>query len=358
MPRATFWAYLTIFIGKSGRNGISAVGFLFSDRLLGSSVCPSSHLWHSVKKQLPYPRTEKNVALSYIWEYIPTHTKLKAESCVWIMDTIRRSIYNSLLKLFQPLVQILLKHGISYAEASELLKRAYVVVAETDFALENKKQTTARISVLTGMHRKEVTRLRELDFNDITMESLNRAARVISGWLSDSEFRTRGGTAAILPQQGKTASFSALSKRYSGDMPSRAVLDELLRCGAVSLDTSGAVCLKRKAYIPTDSDEQLLQVLGICTRDLLNTIAYNIAAEQGDTRLQLSVAYNNLSAQSVAEFKALSRNDCLELIEKYNQWLAKRDRDSNSNSDDDSSERWRSGLGIYVFEEMLEKGER
>ncbi len=69
---------------------------------------------------------------------------------------------------------------------------------------------------------------------------VNRAARVVSAWVGDQKYRDSRGRPASLPFENasaailQTESFSSLVAEHSGDMTPRAVLDELIRVGAVS----------------------------------------------------------------------------------------------------------------------------
>ncbi len=269
------------------------------------------------------------------------------------MSEIKIVIYQSILTLFKPLVRILLKYGISYQESAELLKRAFVEVAEKEFPIEGRKQSIARICVLTGLHNKEVKRMKSKFSNtDIEPEFLSRASRVISGWLSDKQFQTQSGKPAQLDFDGEPQSFVSLVKQYSGDMHPRAMLDELLRTGTVEISRSDKIRLVSQGYIPNKSDEQILEILGVCGKDLINTVAHNLNNDLAHSRLQLAVAYDDLSKETVDTFKAMSQKDAHELLNKLNGWLAQHDgKFSNENS---SSDRYRAGLGIYYFEEKIE----
>lgn len=280
----------------------------------------------------------------------PCYPSLQTVNHQRFMGKIQKSIVHAVFKLLRPLVRILLKHGISYGEFAEMAKMSFVDVAEKEFLIDGRKQSVSRVCVLTGIHRKDVNRLRErLTEQDIDLEPLSRAARVIGGWLSDSEFQTKAGHPAQLPFDGDTGSFAALVKHYSGDMPVRAVLDELKRAGTVSVTHTGKLKLSTEGYVPKKSDEQLIQVLGICTSDLLNTMSHNLNNKQSESRLQLAVAYNNLSKETVEEFKTLCERDSHHLINKYNTWLAERDRDRTG--EEMKGDRCRAGLGIYYFED-------
>ena len=94
-------------------------------------------------------------------------------------------LLTALLTLMRPLVRFLLARGIAFDSFVEVAKRAFIEVAEKDFGLPGKRQTDSRISVLTGLTRKEVARVRD-EAESLSMvadQRLNRAARVVSGWV-------------------------------------------------------------------------------------------------------------------------------------------------------------------------------
>lgn len=259
-------------------------------------------------------------------------------------------IARALARLLTPLVRILLRHGVSFGAFSDLLKRVYVTVAERDFTMPGRKQTTSRVAVLTGLHRKEVARLRRLpaDAPDAMDERYNRAARVLSGWLRDPDFRDASGEPAELALDTADG-FPALVQRYSGDMPARAVLDELERVGSVARTPGGGVRLVQHGYVPARDTAQKLQILGTDTRDLIATIEHNLEAPPEDARFQRKVSYDNVPEEHVQEFRALAARRSQELLEELDRWLAARDRDRAAGVE--GTGRVRLGLGIHQIEE-------
>ena len=75
---------------------------------------------------------------------------------------VKQVLIDALTQLLRPLVRITLRQGLSAEAFEEVVRRVYVDVAEKDFALAGKKQTTSRIGVLTGLNRKEVARLKKM----------------------------------------------------------------------------------------------------------------------------------------------------------------------------------------------------
>ena len=139
-------------------------------------------------------------------------------------------------QLLPPLVRILLRNGMAAKSFYEIAKETYVAVARDEFGIGEKQATISRIAILTGLTRKEVQALVDIPVQSARIQMFDeydRAARVMTGWLRDPDFGDGKGHPLPLRMVGKRQSFSALVKRYSGDIPVRAMLDELVRVGAV-----------------------------------------------------------------------------------------------------------------------------
>ena len=260
-----------------------------------------------------------------------------------------KALTAAVLRVLRPLVRILLRHGISYGTFSEIAKWVFVDVATEDFGIEGRKQSVSRVAVITGLTRKEVTRVQQLPRPDDadTIEQHNRAARVIGGWLRDPQFMN-GDQPATLHFENGESSFSELVRRYSGDVPARAILDELLRVGAVEKADDGRVRLLALAFIPQGSEADKLHILGTDAGALISTIDHNLTPDQGEPLYQRKVSYDNLPDEAVAAFRKLAAGEAQELLLKLNEWLAQHDRDVNP--DAEGTGRNEAGLGIYYFE--------
>ena len=120
--------------------------------------------------------------------------------------------------------------------------------------------------------------------------------------------------------EGKRASFSALIKRYSGDIPVRALLDELRRVGAVKQLKDGRICLLARGYIPRKGPVEKLKVLGSDTADLIATIDHNVYQKPTTPRFQRKVMYDNVPVEAAKEFQILAAAQGQELLEAIDRW--------------------------------------
>ena len=270
-------------------------------------------------------------------------------------DDAQKALRGALEQLLRPLCRLLLRHSVAFNAFADIAKRVYVDVALKEFSLPGKKPTTSRVAVLSGLTRKEVHRIIAEPVLDSSegFERYNRAARVLTGWGRDADFLDRRGRPRLLDFDGPM-SFAALVRRYSGDMPARSVLDELLRVGAVERDDEGRVQPVTHGYVPQHSAIDKLDILGRDVADLIETIDHNLLHGAGDPRFQRKVMYAAMPVDALPAFRKLSAVQAQALLKKLDRWLAERDVTPIAKGDDEAAERARVGLGIYYFEERLE----
>lgn len=272
------------------------------------------------------------------------------------METkIAKAITAAVTNILRPLVRLLLRNGIPYRTFSDIAKRVYVDVATEEFCIPGRKQSKSRVSILTGLSRKEVLRVRRLPAPDDLGAGgrYNRAARVIAGWVRDRRFDDGTGNPAELTFEGGASSFRDLVKTYSGDAPARAVLDELLRVGTVQRIPGGKIRLLERSYIPKTGEIDKIGILGVDASDLIATIDHNI--RRPDTPFfQRKVCYDNLPLEALPELKRKAADRGQALLESMDRWMSARDRDVNPGVP--GTGRNRAGIGIYYFQENYREG--
>lgn len=263
------------------------------------------------------------------------------------------TLHQIVLHILRPLIRILHRKGLAFGEFSLLARKAYVEMAEAALIQAEEKATTSRIAISTGLTRKEVAQLRQHDAEQlVSLARYNRSVRVIGGWINDPDFNTPEGKPMMLSLQGSHPSFESLVGRYSGDMPSRAMLRELLQTGVVSQADDETVSLVVDAYIPQGSETEKLSILATDLALLINSINHNLLCEADERRFQRKVSYDNLPIEVLPQFKQMVNEDAMALLVKLNTWLAQQDRDHNPKAS--GSGRMRAGVGIYYFEEAVQ----
>jgi hypothetical protein len=273
------------------------------------------------------------------------------------MGEIKKALYIAVLNILRPLIKILLRNHVPFGTFADLAKRVYVEVALEEFGIPGRKPSISRVSIITGLTRKEVGILKDPPAleNVEALERYNRGARVISGWVRDRFFWNNQGQPIDLPAEGKGASFNELVKRYGGDVPTRAVLDELLRVGAVERLEDGRIRLITRAFIPHTKEADKIRILGTDVRALISTIDHNLQSNQSDSFLQRKVSYDNLPAEALPELRAAATQKGQSLLEDLDGLISRHDRDVNPSSQ--GSGRKRASIGIFYFEEDAQQND-
>ncbi|HEV8691787.1 MAG TPA: DUF6502 family protein, partial [Ideonella sp.] len=163
-------------------------------------------------------------------------------------------------------------------------------------------------------------------------------------------FTDAAGVPRLLPDDGDTG-FAGLVRRYSGDVPTRAVLDELLRVGAVQRHGNQGIELLARAYVPAASVADKLAILGTDVADLIATIDHNIQLGAVAPRFQRKVMYHRIPASALPALRKLSATQAQALLERLDRWLL--DHDTGLPDEGPEPRVARVGLGIYYFEEQL-----
>ncbi|MEW6545271.1 MAG: DUF6502 family protein [Nitrospirota bacterium] len=270
-------------------------------------------------------------------------------------EQLNRTLAAAIRRLMRPLVRLLLRHGVAFDTFADWARRVYVDVAFDEFDLPGKRQTISRVSVLTGLTRKEVSRLRaEGDGEDKAVSArYNRSVRVISGWLNDPAYIDGTGCPSVLPLHADGHSFADLVRRHSGDMPFQAVLDELVRSGVVRVEGDDVRLIKH-AYVPSDSELGKLQILGTDVGYLIGTIDHNLAPGAAPLFFQRKVMSEMVAPETVWAFRELAGRDAQALLEQWDAWLTARQLDTASGALPDDARRI--GFGIFYFEDDSKDG--
>jgi hypothetical protein len=177
---------------------------------------------------------------------------------------------------------VLLRSGVGAGELIETCKRTYVRIAANQAKQEHRRVSQSRIAIASGLTRAEVKRLltSELPGRVRYEWQLDRATRVLQGWKTDPQFRTSRGSPKSLPIRGRGSSFSLLVRRYSGDVPVRAMLDHLRESKIVAFTAGGEVRLARGSRVNRNSELRELAQFTKAGTAYLRILAHNALSKE------------------------------------------------------------------------------
>ncbi|MBI5920305.1 MAG: hypothetical protein HY847_01505 [Betaproteobacteria bacterium] len=216
------------------------------------------------------------------------------------------------LRLMAPLVTLLLREGVTYTHFAQALKQVFLDAAVPIIEEQHGRPSDSSISVLSGVHRKDVREWRKVGKPLAPAKTLSVAMQVFARWANDPAYCDDKGQPQLLVRGGGPGSFDELASSVSNDVHPRTLLDELLRLGVVTIvDESKELASQRlrlsaDGFVPKEGIAEMLQLFSDNVGDHMATAVQNIKGS-GDPMLEQSVYANKLSPQSAEALSALSR---------------------------------------------------
>jgi hypothetical protein len=245
---------------------------------------------------------------------------------------------------------------LKHAEISEVLRRELVSLAIEELEDKNERWNTSRLSVMTGLHRREIERI--VVKSDLVPKRVHFLNRLIGRWQSDPRFSTTRGAARVLPESGDEASFRALVAEVSLELNPATVLFELERSGLV-LRKGGKVALQRKAFIPHANTEQIFQLVGNDIDALLQAAEENLEGDAERAHLHLTTSFDNIDPDEAGRVKQWVIAEGFRFHERVRKFLARYDRDTGraKRGIEDDTKRHEFSITTFSFDMNKERRE-
>jgi hypothetical protein len=220
---------------------------------------------------------------------------------------VGQSVKVRALTIMRPLVTWLLRSGVGYAEFASAIKPVFLEAALLEQQRLGGKRTDSALSLLSGLHRKDVRLLAAA--KDASAQSGGQppvsgavkptpASQVVTRWL------TRGLPNEI-PFAGRRASFEQLARSISSDFHPRSVLQEMVRLGVAS-EEDGRVRLRAHAFVPDARHDEARELLAASVADHIAAGVHNLTAPDAKKFLEQSVFADGLTGASARQLEQLS----------------------------------------------------
>lgn len=274
-----------------------------------------------------------------------------------INSIIKDYLAQTLRRLLRPVIRIALRGELTYREFSELAKLAYFDVARDDYGINGRKTNLARVAILTGLSRKECTRLKSVVATQPESEHvMSPITRLVTAWFEDEGYQDAAGIPLSLRPNGAAPSVEDLVRRHGGDIPLRALQSELLRLGMARVAEDGLWHVLKRNFIADGFTEDRLRIIGNLLTDLGNTIVYNLDDhDSADSRMARYVVADAVLPINAEQFHALASDKGQRLLQDLDQWLNAEGRSVDVDAAPKDAQRV--GLGIYLFQESTSSGE-
>jgi len=257
--------------------------------------------------------------------------------------------------LCKPLIRLLIEKGVTFPQFRELMKTLYVDVANETFTQDNIQPSDSRIFVLTGVHRKDIKRIREQA--DLADQAISSSAslngEIVARWTSMPEYLDEKGKPRKLLRSAKDnqPGFDQLVSSVNKDVRPKVILDEWLRLNMLSIKDD-YISLSRTAYVSNKEFNDMAYYLGHNVHDHLASCVNNILVTD-DPMIERSVYYASLTENSVNKLRNIANKKGNDLLQHLNKQAIKL-YDADKLKDDAN---YRIRLGVYWFQTPLNNEE-
>lgn len=204
--------------------------------------------------------------------------------------------------LLAPFARLMVALGVPFPDLAERLKGHYVDAA---IRMSDAKPTDSRLSVMTGLQRRDVARLRGFKPRE---PRLTHLSKLVALWRADPVY-----AGAAIPRAGDAPSFEALAWEVRRDVHPRTLLDALVAAGTVELD-GDTVHLRATSYQPLARSEDQMAYLARNMGDHLQAATVNVTSDDAPF-FERAAHFSGLSQAQVAELDAMFRARQMALLE-------------------------------------------
>ena len=250
-----------------------------------------------------------------------------------VQDRSPRNWHAVLLRLLQPLTRFALRHGLKIQEIQAALAQSMVQQAQKELSARSQEQSTSRLSVMTGIHRREISRQLGDSSSD---QNPSLIAKVVGLWQHSTRYLGANGRPRALHAGFEGADFNELVREVSKELNPAVVLFELQRVGVVSVDSVDGqtlAMLKKGAFSPSDRFGSGIDILASDIEDLICTVEENLTGDATEKNLHARTVFDSVRVENIAELKHWIRMEGHEFHRRLREKLAELDDDINPQPD-------------------------
>jgi hypothetical protein len=265
-------------------------------------------------------------------------------------ESYRAQLVHTLRSVLRPLARILFRAGVRFDEFVELLRGIYVEITIRDAVDSGQTISTARISILSGVSKRDVERLVSSDDWLRIPKPTDAAAlaAVLHRWHTDSAFLGPYGVPLELPITGQGGrNFTDLVSGSPIHIEAVSAYEQLLAAKMIAKSGETHVKVLSRSYVmPEPLSSEMLEHFGSAMTNLASTLDFNMTPDQKAKRLERSVFPDDgLPEELRTEFDQFVRERAQELISDVDDWLAAAARRPIKNP----AQRTNTGVSVFQY---------
>lgn len=225
----------------------------------------------------------------------------------------QRALLQAMDSVLQPLAQLCVAKGVPIQAVEEHLRQAFVQAARTACGAGHPQRLNSRISAMTGLTRREVTRI-QAQIEPARPVTRSAVTELFTHWISLPAYRGADSHPMELPRLGTAPSFEALAQAVTRDVHPRSMLDTLCRLKLAEWnEASDTVRLLHSAFVPREQWSQMLGFLGDNVGDHLRAAVVNVLG-QGSEHFEQSLFADDLSTESLQKARQIISEQWRQLL--------------------------------------------
>lgn len=228
--------------------------------------------------------------------------------------------------LLRPVIGFFVRKSLKLQDLVEISKSLFVEIAEDEIRKSQAESSISRVSVLTGVHRKDVTRL-QTDGTKVK-QGLDIVTRVLGQWQHDQRFITKAGRTRSLTCQGEQSEFWQLVRSVSREINPYTLLFEMERAGSI-VKTRGLVKLKSRVYLPKGDIKQGFEFLSEDSEDLIRSVEENVFDVPEQPNLHIKTEYDKIPQNHIPEIREWFLREGSKFHQRARNYLSQFDADIN-----------------------------
>lgn len=217
--------------------------------------------------------------------------------------------------LFASLARLAVAQGVLFPDLAERFKSHYLNAAGN---LAEGKITDSRLSIMTGLQRRDIVRLRGLE---LEAPKPSHLSRLVALWRTDPPYCNPSGPLP-LTKNGPEPSFETLARLVRKDVHARTMLDALILTGTVALsEESQTVRLVQMSYQPLSGSEDQIAYLARNLADHVEAATDNVLG-YSSKHFERAVHYTQLTPEQVTELEIEYKTLQMEVFEHLSKKAA------------------------------------
>ena len=267
---------------------------------------------------------------------------------------LKATLLTAYARLLRPLVQILLRNGVSYSEFADTAKRVFVTTAATRLAKSGSEASAAQIAIQTGLSQRETQEVLDGRGDPPANTNLARIIALLTAWHSDDRVVGPYGLPLELQlQQAGQMDFEILARDYCPGVDAEALLEQLLAIGAVRRTDDGWLRVLTRTYLPEVDAADSFEHVSLAVKRLVETVDFNQQQAEAPSRLfeRMVTADFGLKQEDFPALESFIRLRGQQLLEEVDNWITLRDKPETERGE----KVVHTGLGIYHFVDGSDK---